>query len=113
MHNQEEDLDEFDVVNDIRSQLVLSPRTPTEREQQRLLSQQQAEKEEKVKHDDACDACALAQSKRQAALPTEEGLVCKLSQMIIDAGDPEPSYSDDWIETYHELDRLINPPPFQ
>ena len=103
MHNQEEDLNKFDVVNDIRSQLVLSPRTPTEREQQRLLSQQQAEKEKKVKHNDARDACALARSKRRVALSTEEGLVRKLSQMVIDTGDPEPSYSDDWIETYHEI----------
>ncbi len=111
--NQEETLEVSDVVEDLKCQLVLSARTSTEREQQRLFAQQKAEKEEKVKQNDAREARALARSKRQAALLTEEGLLRKLSQIVINAGEPEPPYSDDWIEAYHEINRAIEDLSFQ
>jgi hypothetical protein len=105
----EEETPEFsDVVEDLKSQLVLSARTPTEREQQRLFAQCKAEKEEKVKQKDAREARAAARSERQAALRTQEGLMRKLSQIVIDAGEPEPTYSDDWIEAYHGINRVID-----
>ena len=110
--NQEEALDD-DVVEDLKSQLVLSARTPNERERQRLFSQQQAEKEETLKQNDARQARASARSKRQAELLTEQGLVRKLSQIVINAGEPGPSFSDDWIEAYHGISRSIHVLPFQ
>jgi len=107
MIDQEETVDVSELVKDLKSQLVLSARTPAEREQQRLFALHKAEKEENGKQDDAREARAEARSKRQAALRTEDGHMRKLSQIVIDAGEPEPSYSDEWIEAYHEINRVI------
>ncbi len=105
--NQEENIDVADVAENLKSELVVSARTPTERERQRLFAKQKAEKEESEKQKNAREARASSRSKRQAALSSEPGLLRRLSQIVIDAGEPEPSYSDDWIETYHEMDRKI------
>ena len=102
--NLEESIDIADVAE---SELVVSARTPTEREQQRLFAKQKAEKEESKKQKDAREARASSRSKRQAAPSSQQGLVRRLSQIVIDAGEPKPSYSDDWIEAYHGIDRKI------
>jgi len=95
------------VVDDLISQLVLSARTPTEREEQRILAQRTAERAENEKQVAARTARASARSERQRALLTQEGLKRSLSQVVIDAGEPEPYYSDTWIEAYHKIERQI------
>ena len=101
--------DVAEVAETLRSELVISARSPAQQERQRLDELQSAENAEREKNNNARDARALARSRRQQALSIEKGLEQELSRLVINAGDPEPcdSYSDDWIEAYHKIDRKI------
>jgi len=94
----------FDVATAIRAGLIVSGRSPAEQERQRLYAIQAAEREEREKQKNARDARALARRERQRDLPTVHGAERELSQIVIDAGDPDPhSYSEDWIEAYFKV----------
>lgn len=99
------DYDPAEVVDILGGELVLSARSPTQQERQRLEAKQEAEKAEREKQNKARDARALARSQRQQALSNMQGLERKLSQLVNEAGDPNPSYSDEWVEAYYKIER--------
>ena len=101
--------DVAEVAETLRSELVISARSPAQQERQQIDAKQSAEKAEREKNNNARDARALARSRRQEALSIEKGLEQELSRIVINAGDPEPSnsYSDDWIEAYYEIERKV------
>ncbi len=104
-----ENADLAEAAQALRSELVVSARSPAQQERQRLDAKQRAEIAEREKQNNARDARALARIQREQALSIEKGLERELSHIVINAGDPEPSYSysDDWIEAYYKIDRKI------
>jgi hypothetical protein len=110
--NHEESVIMSDLVEELKNQLVLSPRSPIERDTQRRIARREAEEAEREKQKNAREARASARSKRQQALSTERDSVRRLSELVIKAGDPDPFYSDDLIEAYHKIDREIRKDQF-
>jgi len=106
--NPGEDPTASEVSMCLRAELVASGRSPVQQEQQRLDAVQKAEREEREKQNKARDARVLARGQRQEALSIAHGLERELSQIIIDAGDPEfNSYSDYWIEAHYKIYKQV------
>jgi hypothetical protein len=108
--NPTEGVDPAEITTALRAELVVSGRSLAELEKQRLDAMRKAERAETERQIDARDARAFALEQRQKNMSRMSSLERELSQIVIDAGEPEIDsgvYSDHWIETYYNAFRRL------